>query len=548
MSDQRPQIIFLANGLNGGGAERSLLEIFHAVDRQRFNPVLWRLGPLNMYPEYLTPADSTEVLPKLPKDPETTARVKHIGAMLPPHLLKAEVHELVADALRIFDRLQPVVRAAASPVILVSSQSSMNIRAAILQWLCAHRVPVVYIEQNEPYVRYLIGESNKARTLHWTRIRETYPQATCVVAVSRAVKASLQDRFGIAPQRIAVIPNPVNLEKLRTARSTPRPPHPFYHANSPVVICVARFSPQKNHQMLLRSLALARKELPLKLILLGHGELKDAIQRSIREMGLDEAVALVDFHPEPFSLIAHADVLALASYCEGHPLALLEALACGVPVVSTNWAGAREIIDDGANGVICDMNDHALAAGLLAGLHLAKSSATSAVAQASVERFAVSTIARKYESLFEKIIREDTPGPSFTEAPTPCCRSRFWPYITTSPIRSLRNWPACPTISARNGAGARELIRTSFAPCWIIPVIPRRPAFTGSWSRWAKWSGSWRFWILAAWSRTMPCILRGWGPRLPSTTRLKRRISPFFDSPWKSSGRKRSRFLPIMAP
>jgi glycosyltransferase involved in cell wall biosynthesis len=407
MTDRRPMVVFLTHVLNGGGAERSLLEVFQALDRQRFNPLLWRLGALNEYPEYLAGVKATEVLPE-PRDRQAAPEyARQVFAGLPAYLQAAGVRNLMTDALRIAERLKRLASTAKGPVILVGSQIGMNSCLAIVQWLTGDCIPMVFIEQNEPYVRYLIGENEKAKAQAWTRIRHTYPRATRVVAVSRAVKNSLSSRFGVEAHQIAVIPNPVNLDQVRAA-ATGQPRHLFYQGRAPVLICTARFFPQKNHAMLLRAFALARQKTPLKLLLLGQGDMRDMLERTILEMGLERDVAIVDFHPQPFAFVAHADLLVLASYGEGHSLALLEALACGVPVVSTNWAGVGEIIEQGKNGIICSMHDRALAEAILAGLKLAKSKKVAAYARASVERFATAKIAQKYEQLFDSILTHRT--------------------------------------------------------------------------------------------------------------------------------------------
>jgi glycosyltransferase involved in cell wall biosynthesis len=404
MDSARPKIVFLTNMLSGGGAERSLLETFRALDRQRFDRVLWRLEPLNVYPEYLTDPASTEVLSALPQDRASLARVRSCRAMVPPYLEKAHARELVTDGLRLCDRLRRLLAEVSQPVVLVGSQLSMNIRVAVAQWLCGYRVPAVFVEQNEPYLRYAIGENPKTRDVAWARIRGMYPQADHVVAVSQAAKRSLVARFGLKPKSVSVIPNPVNVARVREYLERPRPAHPFFHARAPVLLCTARFFLQKNHALLLRSFALARQKVPAKLILLGHGPLQEPIQRTIAEMELGRDVALIDFHSDPFSFIAHADLFVLASYCEGHSLALLESLACGVPVVSTKWPGVAEIIQQGRNGIITEMTDAALAAGILAGLQLKQSPAARAAAVASAQRCDAARIAAKYEKLFWSLI------------------------------------------------------------------------------------------------------------------------------------------------
>jgi glycosyltransferase involved in cell wall biosynthesis len=408
MKSRKITIVFLTKKLNGGGAERSLLEIFRVLNRKIFSPVLWRLDSLNFYPEYLANPDSTEVLPPWPKTRWSTGRIMQCRKALPRYLRKSHPDSLIEDSLRVFERVRRFTAKNPSPVVLVSSQLSMNVHAAIVQWLCRYRLPVVFIEQNEPYMRYKSIESSYTRDLAWNRIRQMYPRATHVVTVSEAARKSLHAKFGVDKNRVTCIPNPVCLEKIRPYLRRRKPSHPFYWSRWPVIVCTARFHLLKNHLMLLRSFALLRKTASAKLILLGQGPQHQIIKRTIAEMGLERDVSILDFRSQPFRFVAHADVSVLASYSEGQGLAVVESLACGVPVVCTNWQGVRELIQPGVNGIVCHMRDDALAAGLLAGLGLAKVGAARTAAKISARKFDLPKIIEKYEALFLRLARPST--------------------------------------------------------------------------------------------------------------------------------------------
>jgi len=403
MDVKRPKIIFLTNMLNCGGAERSLLEVFRALNRQRFDPIVWRLDPTNMYPEYFTAFDSTKVLPRLPQNLKSKIRIGMCRSRLPYYLRKAQITCFIEDGLRLFDSLKQLMKKNSGPVVLVSSQLNMNTRASLLQWLCNYKVPVVFIEHNEPYLRYKNVETPEVRELAWSRIRKIYPRATHIITVSDAGKKSLVNRFGIKKKQVSSIPNPVDVKRIRHYLKLQPPDHPFYRGKTPVLVCVARFHPIKNHAMLLRSFAIVRQKTRLKLALVGLGLLKDTIQRTIAEMGLEDDVAVINFDPEPFGYIAHANLSILTSYSEGQGLAVIESLACGIPVVCTRWKGVGELIKEGVNGIICDMNDAALASGILAGLKLAKSKTRQTAATKSAEKFNTTNILPKYEKLLSQI-------------------------------------------------------------------------------------------------------------------------------------------------
>jgi len=401
------KVIFLANKLGGGGAERSLLEVVKSLDRSRYDTELWRLSSENFYPDYLDDLNKSEVLPSFERSQKSTLRIKRCNSSLPRYLSSAGASRFIIDGLRLYDRLRHLLKITKYTPILVSSQLSMNACASVLQWLCSYRVPVIFIEQNEPYWRYTFGEPSHLRDLALTKIRNLYPRANHVIAVSRATKLSLVARFGIDCNRITVIPNPVDIKRVQLHLNQPPPEHPFYKGRAPILLCTARFSSQKNHQLLLRSFALVRTRIPAKLILLGHGEFREMIKRSIQEMNLVNDVAIIDFQHNPFSYVAHSSLSLLSSYCEGHPLALLESLACGIPVVSTNWKGATEIVRHGVNGIISKMTDQAFADGIMAGLNLSRISSTRLAAITTATKFDISRITGKYENMLLAVAKSN---------------------------------------------------------------------------------------------------------------------------------------------
>jgi glycosyltransferase involved in cell wall biosynthesis len=231
-----------------------------------------------------------------------------------------------------------------------------------------------------------------------------YPKATRIVAVSQAIKQSLTRRFRVDPAKITVIPNAIDTQAIR-AKLRQRPPsHPFYQGRGPVFICTARFHVLKNHQLLLRSFVLVRRKIPAKLILLGHGDQHDTIRRTIDEMALAPHVAMLDFLPDPFAYVAHARLLLLPSYCEGQPLCVLEALACGVPVVSTRWRGVEELIQHRRTGFICAMNDAAFAHGILATLKLGKKPDFRRHALHFADRYDTAHIAPRHTAFFSSLV------------------------------------------------------------------------------------------------------------------------------------------------
>jgi glycosyltransferase involved in cell wall biosynthesis len=194
------------------------------------------------------------------------------------------------------------------------------------------------------------------RKLNKLLVRILYPKADLIIAVSHGVKQSLIN-LGIEEEKIKVIYNPYPIDKIRELAKEPLGSYEeiFKH---PVLITTGRLTKQKGQWYLLRVFkALKEKHKALKLVILGEGELKDYLVGLSEKLGLktyvwdrDELsesfdVYFLGFQKNPFKFIARSKLFVFPSLWEGFPNALVEAMACGVCVVSSDCrSGPREIL------------------------------------------------------------------------------------------------------------------------------------------------------------------------------------------------------------
>ena len=200
--------------------------------------------------------------------------------------------------------------------------------------------------------------------------RHFYPWADEVVAVSQGVAGDLARVTGLSRERIQVIYNPVVTPHLLAQAQAPLE-HPWFQASSPpVVLAVGRLSIEKDHVTLIRAFSLVRRQRTARLLILGEGKERRALQGLVASLGLGEDVALPGFVENPLAYMARSAVFALSSSFEGFGLVLVEALAAGVPVVSTDCeSGPREILEDGELGRLVPGGDpEALARAILQSL------------------------------------------------------------------------------------------------------------------------------------------------------------------------------------
>ncbi len=198
--------------------------------------------------------------------------------------------------------------------------------------------------------------------------RRFYPWADTVIAVSNAVADDLRQTANVPRELIQVVYNPVVTPELQTKSEAPLE-HPWFKENEPpVVLAVGRLSEQKAFDVLIQAFSLVRKKHPARLLILGEGEDRPALEALILQLGLEQDVALMGFVQNPYVYMAHASLFVLPSRWEGLPTVLIEALYLGIPIVATDCpGGSREILRDGAFGRLVPVDDRVILAEAIEG-------------------------------------------------------------------------------------------------------------------------------------------------------------------------------------
>ena len=198
-------------------------------------------------------------------------------------------------------------------------------------------------------------------------IRVLLPSAERIVAVSAGVAEDLVRQVSRIAGRVRVVPNPVHNEDIAAMAAT-APDHPWFDdPDVPVILSAGRLVGQKDFATLIRAFAEVVKSRPARLAILGEGRERDALAALARELGIGHAVGLPGFVANPFAWMARARVFAVSSIHEGLSMVLVEAMACGTPVVSTDCPhGPREVLEGGKWGPLVPVGDPgALAAAIL---------------------------------------------------------------------------------------------------------------------------------------------------------------------------------------
>ena len=360
----RPRrIALLLTDLNGGGVQkvtlalaRGLVERGHQIDivLYRAQGVLEPQVPPEVHIHHLDVASPYQSrLAALQADPAALPRLLMpiLLARRPPHGL----NRMPALAAYLRDR---------RPDALIASAPNCNLAAVWAKRLAGVETRVLITEHTAPSMAL-------TKTSHWRNrflpklMHRTYQQADSIVAVSRALADDLAKVADIPRQRISTIYNPVVGPQLHCLAREPID-HPWFEPGQPPVILGAgRLSPQKDFPTLVRAFAELRRTSNVRLMILGGatGGSKTELRQSdlaamATGLGVGDDVALPGYMPNPYPYMARASVFALTSAWEGFGNVLVEAMACGCPVVATDCpTGPAEILDGGRFGPLVPVGD-----------------------------------------------------------------------------------------------------------------------------------------------------------------------------------------------
>lgn len=282
------------------------------------------------------------------------------------------------------------------PCALLSALDHANAVAICARWLARVPTRVIVTVHSTPSQVVANARTLRARLLPvWTRF--FYHWADAVVAVSQGVADELVRYVRIPAEKVQVIYNPIVMPDLFRKAEEPLD-HPWFRdGEPPVILGVGRLTKPKDFPTLVRAFALVRQQRPARLMILGEGEGRPELEQLIKELGLEEDVALPGFVQNPYPYMKRAAVFVLSSRWEGLPTVLVEALALGVPVVSTNCpSGTVEILDNGRLGILTEVgNAGCLAQAIESSLN---SPGVSRTAQ-DYERFTLEYALDRYERL-----------------------------------------------------------------------------------------------------------------------------------------------------
>jgi glycosyltransferase involved in cell wall biosynthesis len=320
------RIALLLPSLANGGAERVMLNIAHGlVERDDVAVDLVLTQAVGPYLEQVSP----------------------------------KVNVVNLDSKRIFYSIIPLIRylRAVRPAAVLSALDTTNL---ILIWAVAlARVETrVVVSVHCNFSSALKGQKNFRSRLLPYLVRRSYPYADKILTVSEGVASDLVSSTGLSRELLTVQVNPVITPELMHKSEQPCEHSWLCDNRGPVVLATGRLTYQKNFDLLLRAFAIVRQSIDARLIVLGEGEELAALQSLAEQLEVTDQVDFPGFVENPYSYMSAASLFVLSSHFEGLPTVLIEALQCGVPVVSTDCpSGPEEILEGGRLGTLTQPGD-----------------------------------------------------------------------------------------------------------------------------------------------------------------------------------------------
>ena len=279
------------------------------------------------------------------------------GGALDAHLdPRIQIVDLGAARLR--GMALPLMRylRAARPRSILANMWPVTVLVVALARLVLRRARVVAVEHTTWSQDHLFASRLRRLAIRMS-MRLVFPFADAVVSVSDGASDDLAKVAWMRRAAVTTIHNPISGVP-RASLLPPSTPAAWCQGEHRRVLAVGRLKPIKDYPTLLRAFALLRRRMDARLLILGEGGERHALQALAAELGLEEALSMPGFAGDPAPYFAHADLHVLSSKGEGFGNVLVEALEQGTPVVSTDClSGPREILGDGRYGALVPVGD-----------------------------------------------------------------------------------------------------------------------------------------------------------------------------------------------
>lgn len=286
------------------------------------------------------------------------------------------------------------------PDVVISFLAYANVVVLIAKLLSGCKFTLIINERT--YLSYATLHQRLSR-IKYLLYRFLFNRADFIVVPSVDMKKDLLKEFNTSQDKIRIIYNPVDLDKIKKLKKEEIEDSRIKACQS-YIVAVGRLEGVKGYTYLLEAYSRIYKKIDEKLVILGTGEDEEKLRSLASKLGIRDHVVFMGFQKNPYKFMNRASIFVLSSLLEGFPNVILEAMACGVPVISTDClSGPREIITSGQSGILVPpANAEALSKAMLSLLRDENlQEKFSKEGEKRVEDFRIDKILPQFEELFQ---------------------------------------------------------------------------------------------------------------------------------------------------
>ena len=323
------RILFVTNNMGLGGAEKKIVDLANGLCENGFEIAILAFDA---------------------KD-EKGIRIKDLSPRIQIITLATRCNLPIVSLCRRFYETVKAIRRW-NPDVVYSNLWNANLFAAVAGKLSGTGV-VLEVSNSEA----IEIERKKSRTLTRFYRKSVYRLADAITAVSKGAACEAKDIYNLP--HVETIYNGIDIEDVTARSNIPGDtvPHAYFRDEPPVVVATGRLQKQKGYRHLLEAFRIVSEATEARLIIIGEGNLKDELRRTVKSLGMEDRVAMVGA-VEPYPFMRHGDIFAHSALHEGFGIVLVEAMSLGMPVVSTDCNyGPGEIIENGKNGLLVPVGD-----------------------------------------------------------------------------------------------------------------------------------------------------------------------------------------------
>ncbi len=245
-----------------------------------------------------------------------------------------------------------------SPNIIISFMDYTNIFSIFTKLLFRIKIPLILTTHTNPKMAY----KKRMQYLNFL-IKTLYPLKIVnkIIIISKELQFILEKEYRIKKNKLKTIYNGIELKKIKEMKKDKILEYKEIFHNESLIkfIAVGRLSKEKGHRYLIEAFSKVKKDIPnSKLIIIGDGPLREELEMLIEKMSLKNDIVFLGVKKNIFKYLTKSNIFVFSSIYEALPTVLLEALACGLPIISTNCeTGPKEILDNGRYGFLVNVSD-----------------------------------------------------------------------------------------------------------------------------------------------------------------------------------------------